>query len=177
MSKKPQQVISKFFTEISGPSGSDTENMNPVAGTGTPAPTVYEVTVPADTRYHITRIHFLIKDTLCQAGKFGGIAALTNGVKIQVIDADAGATVLVDFLDGKTIKMNEDFDWLAGIDVPGLDATVSTDIIPVRWTLRKDLGGEDLELVAGQRFRITLQDDLSGLTEWRTIAKGFSTSG
>ena len=174
--RKAQQYLSKFFTEISGPSGSDTENMNPIAGVGAPDPTVYEVLVPADTRYCITRVHFVIRDANCAGGKFGGLAALTNGVKIQVIDNDAGDTVLIDFLDGKTIKLNDQFDWLSGVDVVIPD-TVTAPNVPIRWTLQKDLGGDYLELTAGQRFRITVQDDLSGLTEWRTMAKGFSVAG
>lgn len=175
MGKKSQQVISRFFTHQSGPSGGDDENMNPTAGTGTPAPAVYAVVVPAKTRFLITRVHLLIKDLNCKIGKFGGLSALANGMKVEAINSD-GTTVDIDFLDGKTIKMNEDFDWLAGVDVPFIANTAAADAVPVRWTLTRDLNDE-LELVPGASLRLTMQDDLSGLTEFRAIAKGFTVAG
>lgn len=164
----PTEVYFKFFRHVSGPTGSSTENMNPNAALGTP--TIYELTTPTGKAVLVSRINFLIQDNNCTIGKFGGLTALTNGVKVE--SYNAAGSIEVDFLDGTTIKTNEDFDLLAGIDVPGIDNTVAVDAVPARWTLKKGLCGKALLLVPGSLLRITIQDNLSGLTSFRAFAQG-----
>lgn len=164
----PTEVYFKFFRHASGATGGSTDNMNPNASIGTP--TLYELVAPAGITVAISRVNFLIKDLNCSIGKFGGLSALTNGVKVESINA--AGTVEVDFLDGTTLKTNEDFDLLAGIDVPGIDNTVAVDAVPVRWTLKRGLDDQALLLVPGSFLRITIQDNLSGLVSFQAMAQG-----
>lgn len=167
----PTEVYFKFFRHASGPTGSATNSMNPNAALGTPS--IYELVPTTGTHVILSRINFLIKDLNCSIGKFGGLAALTNGIKIEAINA-TGA-VETDFLDSDTVKVNEDFDLLAGVDVAGIDNTKAVDAVPVRWTLTKGLNGQGLLLVPGSFLRITIQDNLSGLDSFRAMAHGCQT--
>jgi hypothetical protein len=142
--------------------------MNPAASLGSPS--VYELVPPLGYFSHISRVCFLIQDTNCNIGKFGGLAALTNGLKVESYN-DQGV-LDVDFLDGETIKTNEEFDLLSGADVIGIDNTKAVDAVPVRWTVEKGTSGAPLLLLPGSILRVTIQDDLSGITNFRAMTQG-----
>lgn len=167
----PTEVYFKLFRHASGATGTTTDNMNAAASIETPS--IYELLPAVGIRVTLSRINFLIKDLNCSYSKFGGLSPLTNGVKIQAINA--AGVVETDFLDGITLKINEDFDLLAGVDVLGLDNTKAVDAVPIRWTFTKGLNGQALLLVPGSFLRITIQDDLSGLTSFQAMAQGIRT--
>jgi len=92
-------------------------------------------------------------------------AALANGLKLQVVEADL-ATVALDILDGHTIKKNS--SWNAFCHDSAIVAYgAGLDALSARWTLTKDLGrplrllGKDDDV--GRAFVMTVQDDLSAI--------------
>ena len=86
----------------------------------------------------ISRCIIHIQDAGILPSKFGGINALTNGLKIQAIDDD-GTSVLKDFLDGTTIKENGEFSHLAGVGTE-IDAGAGDDSLSVLWDFNLTCG-------------------------------------
>ena len=118
------------------------------------------------TRMTITRLLVTISDTAIQFGKFGGIPALTNGLTVKAHDVDGA--VLMDFLDGGSIKSNCEWASLAGMDLHRGDIG---DHFSVRWTLEK--AGDQLHLEKGQYLEILVRDDLSAIDSMSVMAQGF----
>jgi hypothetical protein len=133
----------------------------------------FEYTVPAGKNFYLQRVNFVIVDGSITPAKFGGLSALTNGLKIQVLSS-AGAEV-IDFTDGQNIKTNSDFALLAGVDSI-IRPAAGDDMFPVRWTIDKagDLKAEKGNFIMGPLsvFRITVQDDLSGITLFKAMIQG-----
>ncbi len=115
----------------------------------------------------IARINIKLTDTGLRWTFFGGLGALTNGVKIEHLST-AGA-VLFDFTDGHPMKINADWSLLAGTD-DMIHPAAGPDAIPIRWTLAK--AGSAFHLNQGQSLRISVQDDLTGLTTFEAMAQG-----
>ena len=136
---------------------------------GSVVPVNYEYEVPNNQDVIINRINFLIIDAGIVPTDFGGInGGVTNGIIIQAIDAD-GSTILISFINGMSIKSNAEFHLLAGTDV-FRDSGPGEDILDVSWVLSET--GRGLFLTAGQRLRIIIQDDLTGLTDFRAMVQG-----
>jgi hypothetical protein len=135
------------------------------------SPAHFDVEVPTGELDQVTvrRVCGYIIDGATTPAKFGGLTALTNGLRVVVVDAD-GNDVL-DFLDGETIKSNADIGILTGVDAPIIPAA-GDDAIPIRWTLSNGVGEPGLELEPGQKLRVTVQDDISDLTFFRLFAQG-----
>lgn len=118
----------------------------------------------------IERINIEIVDGSIRNDRFAGLAAaLPNGLLFKVFDSD-GTTELFDFCDNVPITITSDFVALAGTDSIIAQAA-GDDSLPIRWTLGKS--GKMLKLTAGQRFRITVQDDLSTITRFRAMVQGY----
>ena len=132
------------------------------------APVAYDCLVATDKVLLIEDVAILIVDGGITPTKFGGITALTNGIKIEAIDDD-GTTVLLDFTADLTIKKNADWALLADTDRETI-AAAGDDVEEVQWSLLSESG--PMLLTAGQIFRFTVQDDLTGLTEMRVMAHG-----
>jgi len=115
----------------------------------------------------IERVCGKIRDASIRLNRFAGIAALTNGLKIEQHSADG--VVLFDFLDGETIKALDDFAPLAGVDAPSVAGT-GDDTWMLRWTIAKC--GTPLTLQAGEKLVVTVQDDLTDLTEFYLEVQG-----
>jgi hypothetical protein len=120
---------------------------------------------------HIVRVNMAILDVAMAPSKFGGLTALTNGLKFSVIDATG--TELFDFTDGEPIKNNVSFGYLAGVDTI-IDAGAAGDSLNVRWTIQR--AGAALKLGTNQIFRASVQDDLSGLDQFQIMVQGLSRS-
>ena len=116
----------------------------------------------------ISRVLFDLVDNAMQVDKFGGLAALTNGVKVQVLESD-GDTEVLDFLDGGTIKNNYEFSHLAGTDA-FVEPTAGDDELLVRWSIWKS--GAVLYLPPTRKFAVTIQDNLAGLAHFETVVQG-----
>lgn len=115
---------------------------------------------------YITRVNFAMLDGGIGISDFAGITnGLASGLIVDVLDSDDA--VLVDYLDGATIKQNIDFGLLAGVDI---GISPGTDGLLVRWSLFRC--GAQLKLTEGQKLRITVQDDLSSLEKFNAMIQG-----
>lgn len=135
---------------------------------GSSAAINFDHTCPQDTVEFLNRSCILMVDGGITIIKFGGISALTNGLRIQNIDSD-GTTVLHEYTTGFTIKANYHFGLLAGPDVP-IENAAGEDALIVRWTLEKV--GSPILLTEGQIFRVIVQDNLAGITEFSWMIQG-----
>ncbi len=124
--------------------------------------TVY---APAGVMIHRVTMSFI--DTNIRPDRFAGQTASTAGVKVEVTTSTGG--VLLDFLDGETIKNNGDWALLTGTDATVVPAA-GDDALPIRWTIA--LSGVPLLLKQGHQLRVTVQDASSGITQWKAMAQG-----
>ena len=128
----------------------------------------FEFTTPADCL--IARCNIYILDANPTPTVFGGLGGeLTNGLLIQVLD-DTPA-VIKTFVTQRPTANNADIVALAGIDV-SYDLGAGTDSVAARWTFARHSGGYDLFMPAGQTFRVTIRDDLTGLTQFHWVLEG-----
>jgi len=112
------------------------------------------------------RVNFKIHDPMSDPTKFGALSALTNGCKIELVDDTD--TVVHDYMDGLTVKTSGDFGFLAGPDVAGIETSKTVDVQIIRWTLAKGTSDPN-QLQPTGRIRITIQDDLTGINEFRAM--------
>lgn len=104
-------------------------------------------------------------DAAVIAGGFGGLAALTTGLALELVDS-TGATVVADLTGGLGIKSHADFAMIGG-DVRFADTATGVDVVSMRLDFARPI-----ELAYGQRFRITVRDNLTGLTALRAFVAG-----
>jgi hypothetical protein len=155
----PEKLLYKHLATTSG----DVDLNTSSSGTD------YLYTVPAENVAVVERLNIIMSDAEIDFEKFGGIVALTNGLKIEVLDAEG--TVTLDFTDGQEIKTNADFGYLAGSDVVGAVAAGSLeDFQIIRWTIGKT--GAGLFLEAGEFVRFVVQDPLNEITLFRVMVQG-----
>lgn len=111
-----------------------------------------------------------VVDAGVDVGDFGGISGgLLNGCLLKIHDADD--SILLDCMDGETIKINGDWAHLAAIDVKAETSTgVALDQFTVRWTVEKN--GAAMALTQGQHISFTTQDDLSSLSHMHILVHG-----
>lgn len=133
------------------------------------SPVIFEYVAPEPVL--MSRINLQINDILPTADKFGGIAALTNGVLIQIRDTDD--TTLIDFSDNIGIKANHDFVLLAGIDVDIVSGG-GVGLVAVRFTVSK--AGNLLRLETGQKFVLVVRDNLTGLDSFEAMVQGVTVA-
>ena len=131
----------------------------------------WDYPVPDDAVTFVQRSLVAIQDKGIVPTKFGGENALANGCLIRCYDSD-GTTLLKNWTEDFTLKANLDWALLAGPDAPVIDAGGTDDGMYVRWTHAKS-GGMIL-LDEGQIFRVTTQDDLSGVTSMRWCLQGLT---
>lgn len=146
-----------------GGAGSEDMTVN-----GSVTPVQFEVT-SATRDVFINRMIGEIKDGgVWAAEDYGSLTALTNGVKLEVLDASDN--VLLDLLDGDTIKYNAEWNAVC------YDAQIVTygsgdTILVFRWTFAKD--GQPLHLAPTERLVMTIQDNLTTLSEQEMSVRGF----
>lgn len=156
---KPEDVRFKHFR-----ADDDSVDMN-IDGSSTPK--VFKW-VGVDRETFLYRVNFILADASPTALEFGGLSALVNGLEVKVYNAQD--EVVIDFLDGDTIKNNLYFNALAGIDT-NLLTGAGDDGVSVRWTLANGLGGP-LLLKQGEYVGMTVQDDLTGITLFEVYGQG-----
>jgi hypothetical protein len=164
----PRYFINEYLQHVSGPTGSDDNNMVTVASPGDSS--VFAYTVPVQTEVRIARMNLGIVDAAPTLTKFGGIAALTNGVLMDVTDRN-GLSIL-DLTAGRPVVQNADYLYLAGIDME-IATGMGLDVVKVRYSLFKS--GANLRLKAGEQIRFTIQDDLTGIDQFRCMVQGLMT--
>jgi hypothetical protein len=133
--------------------GSRDANVN-----GSSTPVLFEYTSTED---HVNVTRMLV--TITDAGTFdallyGNRVVLVNGIKVEIIRDGA---VHLDLLDGEEITSNT--DWAAIChDFTYHDIGSGDNRATVRWTFKHS--GHPLTLLTGDILRVTIQDDLTGLT-------------
>ena len=157
--KGPAQFVYEYLKDAAESVEMDVDGGTPVA---------YEYVVPTGKTFLLARFNMSIVDGSMQYGKFGGLTALTNGVKLEAINRD-GTTVLLDFTGGQNLKANEDFANLAGVDAIA-EPTAGDDFMPVRFTVHK--AGAYIALQELQIIRATVQDNLADLSYFRIMVQG-----
>lgn len=159
-SSSPKNKFFKFFRNTADDSISMAVN-----GSVTAVP--FRITA-TNGSIEVTRVNVTLIDGAIRYGQYGGLgAALTNGITVRAHDVDD--TVLCDYLDGETIKANEDWGWLAGADNIVIQAA-GDDSFPVRWTIEKS--GKKSLLTEGQYIEIKISDNVAGLTKHTAFAQG-----
>ena len=162
---QPQSFVFEHLKDIV--SGNAEMNVN-----GAVTPVSFRITAPQQSgvKKFISRLNLSLFDLTITLSKFGGIAALTNGLTIKAFDSDD--VLLIDLLDGWTIKRNGDWSNLAGIDV---NKSSIDDHFGVRWTLFA--AGQPFHLTNGQYIEILVQDDLSAINDMHILAQGYNNPG
>lgn len=131
----------------------------------------FDYKVPSGTVYKkfmLSRIDFVIVDGAIRWGQFGGIATLTNGLLVQILD-DADVVLQHFATDVHPIVNNEDFGGLAGADNVIILAA-GDDALPVRFSIFKS--GNPMALLPNWRVRVVVQDNLTGLTHFDAMVQG-----
>ena len=159
----PGKLVYEYLQHVSGPAGGDNQNMNAVGSLGDPG--IFEIDF--NVHWLINRISIGIFDTAPTSSKFGGIAELANGVLIEAVDGDG--IVLQDFTGGRPVTKNADFNYLTGVDAI-IDTGMGIDFVRIRFSISRV--GDDMLLIPGHKLRITVQDDLSDITEFRAMGQG-----
>ena len=146
--------------------GSGTKNI--IADYSTPTP--FMVKPPATQIYRLERMIIHIEDDAqVTAEKYGGLAALTNGLKIRVMNSDG---VVLDLLNGLTIKSNGHFGKYC-YDVNILDFAVGNKMVSSRWTFSKSGRPLDVSGYGGEFLEILAQDDFQGLIDNSFQVQGY----
>lgn len=111
----------------------------------------------------IKRISITLGDAAILEEGFGGLAALTNGIALEVYDPTiATPAVIADLTGGAGLKSHADL--LAfGADLRFVGST----LVAAAWDLPTPI-----ELVAGQYLRARVRDDLTGLTRATIFVAG-----
>lgn len=122
--------------------------------------------------YEVHRMMMFMQDaalTFDPAG-FGALAILTTGLLLQV-EERSDDSVLFDLLDGEALKTNGHWGTL-GYDVKLDDyGGTPTDAVLLS-RLSFDKFGGPLTLTDTEQFRLSVRDDLTGLTEFRITLEG-----
>lgn len=160
------RTADKFLHKYLRNGGSREMNVN-----GSSTAVNFDYVVPANDEAYIARCNILMLDATPIPTEFGGVAALSNGILIQVLDD--GGSVLKGFNDDDPIIDNNEFNGLAGTDVEYVNGTGDDSVI-TRWTLQRHSGGPLLRLRAGETFRVIVRDDLTGITRFRWAIQGHS---
>lgn len=102
------------------------------------------------------------------ATTYGGLSALSNGLLVQVLEPDL-STVYLDLLDGRPIKSNAGWGSRCH-DLAIRDFGSGDDLIQVRWSFEDD--STAVYVPQGYHFCVTVQDDLTGLTDHSFVIQG-----
>jgi hypothetical protein len=109
---------------------------------------------------HVTQVKLLMSDNSTGVGssKFGALAELTNGVKLQVL---SGSTVI----DIATLTINEHF--LEANGGFALDQSGAADVIGATYTLAQDLVANSTD-----QIRVVIRDNLTSLEYFKCRVYG-----
>jgi hypothetical protein len=135
-------------------------------------PKHYDIRGPAGKRdLYLERVNFVIQDASMTYLTFGGLSALSNGMRVTLVDPNE--VEVGDFLDGQAIKKNGHWVWLAGVDanLHVLGGSVS-NYFSCRWTVSRGLGSA-LRLPTGWNLRFSVRDNISAMDEFRALGQGY----
>jgi len=125
---------------------------------------------PAATgRVDLHRLVIFVRDSgLFTADSYGALAALTNGIEIEVRDSDDN--ILVDLTDGVPVKSNAQWCRVCYDSILQDYGAAGDSYVVTRWTFTRS--GSPLALKAGDRLVVKLNDDLTGLIDHTFMIQG-----
>ena len=140
-----------------------------MAVNGSITPVIFEATPGTDTRIDIMRMLFTIASSVApDDSKFGGIAALTNGVHIRR-NINNGASYLTLGIwrineDMKLAMYNVDYNTKAGGGNHGTNG---------RWSIFEGTGAVlNIDDASTESIEFVIQDDLTGLVSFKAFLQG-----
>ena len=136
---------------------------------GSSTPVAFSYANTTEDLYVLSRANWSIRDANPTAIKFGGLAELTNGLLMRVMNAEG--KIVLDMLDGFPLTKNLDFGILAGTDWARDVAAGAADVVTVKWTFART--GKRLLLPAGHKFQVVVQDNLTTLDEFKVMVQGY----
>lgn len=140
---------------------------NDLAVNGSVTAQSFRYTPPTGFSFLLKDVNFVISSANNTNDKFGGIIALTNGITYKIFDKDDN--LLNDFLGGATIKKNSDFNLLAS------SSQVLSDVVAVNFNILNT--GASIAIPPGGYVEVLVQDDLTGLTQFRVSVNGLLMPG
>ncbi len=166
-STMPVDIPANFLYDHLHDSVADSDDMN-VNGSVTAVNFDFEVAT--GKIFILSRINAQFRDnTKDIPNGFFSLAALGNGLLIQILDTD-GTTVLQDFdTTADPLKNHADMIALAGVDVD-TDSTANVSAGGFRFSIFKT--GSFMKLTAGQKVRVVVQDNLEAMQEFRFMVQG-----
>lgn len=99
---------------------------------------------------------------------FGSLTALTNGLRVWYKQKSTDAKIYLDA--GFPIKTNGDFARLS-LNIEVKPKSAGNEVFAGQWQFDRDFGST-LLIEKGGSFGITINDNLSGLTQMSIFAKG-----
>lgn len=134
---------------------------------GSVTPVEFEIVPPTGFIYYIHTVIITMVDSSINFTKFGGITALTNGIKIE-IKQDGGSLTES---PQSPIKVNKEF-YQFGYDTTLQSAT--EDIFVAKLLVKID-SGTIIKLVdsSSDLIKITVRDDLTAITDFKVVALGY----
>lgn len=153
----PSLQLYKYLRESGG-----SEDM---AVNGSSTPVVFEYEVPAQRALLLEKITLSIENAGITPSNFGGVSALSNGLLIQAVDAEN--VVLLDYTDSVPIKNLADFLSIGGSGAKLFDDSLGVDAMGITIPF----GSLDA-LKAGEKIRIVVQDNLTGMDQMKAMVHG-----
>jgi hypothetical protein len=140
---------------------------------------IFYLTPGGASKLLINRLIVTVQDTgAFDAAKYGNNVTLTAGIVVEHVDS---GDTLVKKLTPRPILTNTEWGSLC-YDVVNLDFGIGDEILLVRWTLGKAEPANFEEKYAanypiyeipnGEKIRVRLNDDLSGLVKHRICVQG-----
>lgn len=136
---------------------------------GSIVPVNFDFVVPANTWIDLYGLNFVIENAMITPQSFGGLPPLPNGIAIQLLAADLDA-VLQDVTVEGVLNSISDFGFLNGMSISILRASPPADVFIGSWNLEDT--GAAFRLLSGQKVRVVVQDDLTGLSSFSVMVQG-----
>jgi hypothetical protein len=148
------------FVKFLENAGSRDLNIN---GSGTPV--TFTVSPPSGKIWYIYTVSLLIEDSSINFSKFGGLAALTNGLDLKVKEGGEVERLLENF------KRNGDFYLFANrIELQ----SASTDMLQMSFTVRESTGTVyQLTNSLSESLKAIVNDNLTGLDRFNILIRGY----
>jgi len=152
---QPEDVVFHFADTVGDGSG-----VEDAIGDYSSAATPFMLKPAANELVHCERMVVTVRDSgSMDSGGYGNGAALTNGIKVRVMD-DSG--IVNDITGNQVIKTNEDWGKFCH-DVSEVSRGAGDTYVSVRWTFAKTGKPLDVRGNAGEWLEILCNDDLTNL--------------
>lgn len=182
---RPSRTV-RFLDEFLSVNGDGTGDIEMV-GDYSSSEGIFYVSPPSGYHYHINRLIVLVQDTgAFDAALYGNNITLTSGIVIEHVEAD---DTLIQRITPRPIYANADWGGYC-YDVKEHAFGTGDRFLLARWTFGKAVppgfdphhvdwslsGFPIIRIETGEKFRVRLNDDLSGLNKHRMNVQGISVA-